>query len=126
MKNNWIKVAAILGALGVGLGAFGAHALKDMLAQNEMTETFKTAVNYHFYHVFALLFTAILTNEHNFKTLRAAAYVFIIGIALFSGSLYAMCFTGIKMLGIITPLGGLAFIAGWLLLFWSFHKKPTS
>ncbi len=114
MNKTFLVAGAIAGMLGVALGAFGAHALKDFLAGSGRTETYETAVKYMFYHAFALILTGILQKE--FPDLTAAGWSFIIGILIFSGSLFLLCGTGIKILGAITPIGGVAMIVGWALL----------
>ncbi|HEY6913049.1 MAG TPA: DUF423 domain-containing protein [Paludibacter sp.] len=110
-----LTIAAISGMLSVILGAFGAHGLKKIISP-EMLEVFKTGVQYQFYHTFALLVVGILMYFSESKALKWSANLFITGIVLFSGSLYVLAISGIKVLGAITPLGGIAFIAGWLLL----------
>ncbi len=118
MHKGFLKVALIVGALSVIMGAFGAHALKDLVSQR-VTVTFETGVRYQFYHVFALLAVAMLYKEFNKKWLRAAGYCIIAGFVLFCGSLYMLSYVqavvlpGYQWLGPITPIGGLAFIAGW-------------
>ena len=113
-KLLWIKLTALSGALAVMLGAFAAHGLKGSLSA-QMLDTYQTGVLYHFIHTLALL--AILSLPLNERSLLWAARCFILGIVLFSGSLYLIAISGISILGIITPVGGSAFIAGWLLLF---------
>jgi uncharacterized membrane protein YgdD (TMEM256/DUF423 family) len=116
MKRNFIITAAVMGALAVILGAFGAHALKATLTAEQL-QTFEVGVRYHFYHAFALLLTGILYKEFSSKLLVWAGNLFIAGTVLFSGSLYLLStIEGFKKLGIITPIGGACFIAGWLLL----------
>jgi uncharacterized membrane protein YgdD (TMEM256/DUF423 family) len=117
MKTQTILLTAgILGALAVGLGAFGAHSLEPMLRATGRLDTYETAVKYHFYHTLLLLFIALIGLNIN-QSYRKAAYIFITsGILLFSGSLYILCLTGITWLGAVTPLGGVALIAGWLAL----------
>jgi uncharacterized membrane protein YgdD (TMEM256/DUF423 family) len=105
------RVGALLCLLAVGLGAFGAHALKPTLAANDTTEVWKTAVLYHFLHALALLILAALPGAS-----RLASALLVAGIVIFSGSLYLLALTNIKWLGAITPLGGLCFLAGWLCL----------
>lgn len=128
MHRGFFKTACILGALSVALGAFGAHGLKNLLGAQQLV-TFETAVRYQFYHVFALLFTAILYKEVRTKLVIAAGWCFISGIILFCGSLFMMiCLqaldvAGFRWLGPITPLGGLAFIAGWILMLAASIKK---
>ena len=120
-KRTILSFVGILGALAVGLGAFGAHALKEVLAQNGYTEVFKTANQYHFYHTFALALIALLPQPERYKW---AAYCFIIGIILFSGSLYLLSLSKIGFLGAITPLGGVFFIVGWLIIAYYIFQSP--
>jgi len=120
MKQIFVT-AAISGMLAVALGAFGAHILKKMITP-DMLEVYKTGVQYHFYHTFALLATGILLHLQPSKSLKTAAYLFMAGIVLFSGSLYALAITDIKVLGIITPFGGVAWLIAWLLLAIHFSK----
>ncbi len=115
------RIIAFLGATAVALGAFGAHGLKEMLAQNGYTEIFHTANRYHFYHTFALALVAILPQN---KISQIAFGCFIAGILIFSGSLYLLALTQIKILGAITPIGGVAFIAGWLFVGFSIKNVP--
>ena len=113
-KLLWIRLTALSGALAVILGAFAAHSLKGSLSA-QMLDTYQTGVLYHFIHTLALL--ATLSLPLNERSLLSAARCFMLGIVLFSGSLYLIAISGISILGIITPVGGSAFIAGWLLLF---------
>lgn len=115
-QRSTIICAAILGGLAVAIGAFGAHALKNILTENNRLDTFETAVRYHFYHVLALLATGILMQQSDNKNLGFAALFFVLGIIIFSGSLYTLCLTGVRWLGAVTPLGGVLFIAGWVML----------
>jgi Uncharacterized small membrane protein len=115
MTKRILTIAAISGMVAVALGAFGAHGLKKII-DSDMLEVYKTGVQYQFYHTFALLVAGILMQYRQSKSLNWSAYLFIAGIVLFSGSLYALAISGIKMLGAITPIGGVAFIAGWILL----------
>lgn len=107
---------AILGFMGVALGAFGAHALKPMLEQSGRLDTFELAVRYQFFHAFALLATGILHNMKTVPAFRYAGVLFFYGTLLFSGSLYVLCFSGLGALGMITPIGGVLMLAGWILL----------
>ena len=111
-----LSIAAISGLLAVALGAFGAHGLKAIISP-EMLEVYKTGVQYQFYHTFALLAVGILMNFNQSKALEWSAYLFITGMILFSGSLYVLAISGIKALGVITPFGGITWIAAWFLLF---------
>lgn len=119
-----IQTAAIFGALAVGIGAFGAHGLKAILEETGRIETFETAVKYHFYHSLGLFLTGILALvKPDWKGFSFAAISMILGILIFSGSLYVLSLTGITWLGAITPLGGVAFIVGWLRIFWAAAKN---
>ncbi|HEY5507203.1 MAG TPA: DUF423 domain-containing protein [Paludibacter sp.] len=120
-----LTIAAISGLLAVVLGAFGAHALKKMISL-EMLEVYKTGVQYQFYHTFALLAVGILMHFNTSKALKWSGYLFVMGILLFSGSLYGMTITGIKGLGIITPFGGTVWIAAWFLLMVHCRKLTNS
>jgi uncharacterized membrane protein YgdD (TMEM256/DUF423 family) len=128
MHKGFIRTAAILGLLAVTLGAFGAHGLKQLVPA-EAVATFETGVRYQFYHALALLAVAILFEKFPVTQLRYAGICFITGVVLFSGSLYALTLlnatgnVGLRSIGIITPIGGLFFIAGWLLLFLGIGKR---
>ena len=115
--------ASILGLLSVTIGAFGAHGLESILTAHARVDTFDTAVNYQFYHTVALLCLGILMLHVQHKFLQYAAYAFIAGIVLFSGSLYVLSLTNITILGAITPFGGLAFMIGWLCLALGISKR---
>ncbi len=117
-----IKIAAILGFLAVSIGAFGAHALEVTLTENGRLDTFETAVKYHFYHALALLLVGLLMRDHDSKYLSYAAISFVMGIVIFSGSLYTLSLTNIRILGAITPIGGVGFILGWIFIFLGFWK----
>lgn len=123
MKNSNILITgAISMALAVSLGAFGAHALKKTLLP-EMLAIYKTGVEYQFYHALGLLFVGLTGFHVKSKFIGWAGVLITIGIILFSGSLYAISLLGIKLLGIITPPGGLSFIAGWICLVLALVKK---
>ena len=128
MHKGFLRTAALLGLLAVTLGAFGAHGLKKIVPA-EAISTFETGVRYQFYHTLALLAIAILFEKFPGKSIQYAGIFFITGIVLFSGSLYALTFlqatntVGLGGLGIITPIGGLFFIAGWLSLFLGIRNK---
>jgi uncharacterized membrane protein YgdD (TMEM256/DUF423 family) len=116
MKPAWLfLIGAVLMALGVGTGAFGAHALNDSVAASDL-EVFRTGVRYHLVHGLAILSTALLAAHGQDDMLRLAAIAFIAGIVLFSGSLYTLVLTGQRWLGAITPLGGVLFLIGWVCL----------
>jgi uncharacterized membrane protein YgdD (TMEM256/DUF423 family) len=114
MTRLFLSVASILAGLSVAGGAFAAHALKEKLSERAI-EIFETGARYQMYHSLALLVVALLLSraEASQSLLIAAGSAFIIGIAIFSGSLYALSLSGIKWLGAITPLGGVAFLIGW-------------
>lgn len=112
----WIRIAAILMFVGVLLGAFGAHVLKQKLASDAM-QVYQTATLYHFIHALGLLAVGWgCTMRPMDPLLRTAAWSFLAGILLFSGSLYLLAVTGEKKLGMVAPLGGFAFMAGWICL----------
>lgn len=116
MAKNFLVIAALSGFLAVALGAFGAHGLKQRLSA-DMLAVFQTGVQYHFYHTFALLAVSLLMlHMPASSALRWSGMAFVIGIVLFSGSLYVLSLSGVRWLGAIAPLGGVAFMAGWLLL----------
>ncbi|MBD2214996.1 DUF423 domain-containing protein [Nostoc linckia FACHB-104] len=114
MTQIFLSIAAILGGLSVAGGAFGAHALREKISERSL-EIFDTGTRYQMYHALALLVVALLLSrtESPPSTLVASGWLFIIGIVIFSGSLYALSLTGVKSLGAIAPIGGAAFIAGW-------------
>jgi len=122
MSKTILMIAALLMALAVAIGAFGAHGLKSHLS-DEMMQIYKTGVEYHFYHALGLLLVGVLSLNMPSGLLNWSAILLMAGIILFSGSLYVLAITGIKWLGAITPLGGLSFIAGWILLFVAVWKK---
>lgn len=130
MNIFFIRTAAVLGAISVAIGAFAAHTLKSIVAP-EVLQIFETAVKYQFYHVVALLAIGMLYKEYPNKKLKWAGWLFIAGIILFSGSLYLLCLLKYlypadrSWVGAITPLGGICFITGWLLLAAGIGNKPT-
>jgi uncharacterized membrane protein YgdD (TMEM256/DUF423 family) len=116
VDRTFLLIGAILGFLGVALGAFGAHGLKNRLSP-EMLEVFDTGVRYHMYHTFAVLIVAAAIGHiGNARLLAMAGWFFFAGILLFSGSLYALALTSVGILGAITPIGGLLFLIGWACL----------
>lgn len=128
MKINTTTIGALLLAIGVMLGAFGAHALKQVLSVIEI-ENWKTAVQYQFIHALAILITPLLL-QHKLKQSRIISLIFMIGIICFSGSLYVLSCknylnisSSISAIGMITPLGGLLFIVGWLMLAYFVVKR---
>jgi uncharacterized membrane protein YgdD (TMEM256/DUF423 family) len=128
MNRNFLSIAALLGALSVALGAFAAHKLKE-IASPDAVAIFETGVRYQFYHVFALMLVALLSEKFNNKWMHRAGNCFITGIILFSGSLYILTALKVadnehfRLIGIATPIGGLFFIVGWLFLWFGVMKK---
>jgi uncharacterized membrane protein YgdD (TMEM256/DUF423 family) len=114
---NWSAIAAVFLALAVGLGAFGAHGLKARLDPNHL-DIYKTAVLYHFLHALGLLVVSVMpkTGTISAQSANTVCWLLAAGILIFSGSLYALSITGVNLLGAITPIGGVAFIAAWVLL----------
>src|SRR5215475_7242320 len=110
-SSRALRIAAFMGALAVALGAFGAHSLRGLLEQNGRTAVWEKAVFYHFIHA-VMLFVLAMRNPLP----RVPWYCFLMGILIFSGSLYALAVTNIAKLGAITPIGGVSFIVGWLWL----------
>lgn len=117
-----LKIAAFFGFLSVLIGAFGAHGLEEVLIENQRLETYKTAVNYQFYHTLALLLVGVLMMSNPSKYLIRSAKMFVFGILLFSGSLYFLSLTNYTFIGVVTPIGGLFFIIGWFALYKSFSN----
>lgn len=125
MQNIFLVLASLNGFIAVALGAFAAHGLKNMLSP-ELLNTFQTGVQYHMYHALALLGVGLLTLHYpNNPMLKASGYLFLAGIVVFSGSLYVLALSGIRWLGAITPLGGVAFLAAWALLAWSMLRAQA-
>ncbi len=115
MDRLFFVLGSVLGFLGVALGAFAAHVLKGSLAP-EMQAVFETGVRYQMYHALALLAVAWASMHWPGRVLNAGGWLMVAGTILFSGSLYALSLSGVRGLGAITPLGGLALLAGWLCL----------
>ena len=110
-QTAWMRIGGIAGFLAVALGAFGAHGLESFLIENQVLDTWETAVLYHLAHAVAILLPAAQRHRR-----VPAAALFAAGILVFSGSLYLLCLSGMKWLGAVTPLGGLLFLAGWIRL----------
>jgi uncharacterized membrane protein YgdD (TMEM256/DUF423 family) len=111
----FLRVGAVAGFVGVALGAFGAHALRARLSSDQLA-VFETGVRYQLIHGLALVLVGVLLDRRPARLTSAAGWCFAIGIVLFSGSLYALSMTGTTAIGIVTPLGGLCFLAGWACL----------
>jgi uncharacterized membrane protein YgdD (TMEM256/DUF423 family) len=125
MPSLFLALAGLSGFLGVGIGAFGAHALKDKLTP-ELATVFQTGVQYHLVHTLALFGVGLLVLVMPQASIpRVSGYLFMAGIVLFSGSLYTLSITGVRWLGAITPLGGVCFLAAWALLAWFAFTLPA-
>lgn len=115
MRSLFLRLGALAGFVGVALGAFGAHALRGSLSAEHLA-VFETGVRYQLIHAVALVLVGVLLDRRPSRLTRAAGWCFVLGIVLFSGSLYVLSLTGITAFGILTPLGGLCFLAGWACL----------
>lgn len=111
-----IMVGALLGLIGVAMGAFGAHGLRDQVSARDL-EIWRTGAHYQQVHAVMVVVVGVLSRHQSSRALRASAVLFIVGISIFSGTLYAMVLGGPRMLGAVTPLGGLSLMGGWLALF---------
>ena len=111
----WARIAAIFMFLAVAIGAFGAHGLKQKL-NPEMLSIFETAVRYHVYHALGLFVVSWLSEKTTSSIVNASGWAFVLGIVIFSGSLYILSITGVRWLGAITPIGGACFLVGWIIL----------
>ena len=111
----WLRIGSVAMFIAVALGAFGAHALRSRLS-TDMLAIFETAVRYHIYHALGLFAVAWLSDRHPSSLVTAAGWSLSLGILVFSGSLYVLSLTGVRWLGAITPIGGVAFLAGCVLL----------
>jgi len=118
MRSIFVMLGALLAALAVGLGAFGAHGLKSLVEQNRFSakdlETFHTAVQYQMTHALGLILIGLLSNVRPSGLLTASGWAMLFGIVVFSGFLYAYVFTGMKPFAMLVPIGGVAFILAWL------------
>ena len=120
--QRFLALGAILAGSGVAAGAFGAHALKEIL-DAPMLQVFETATRYVMYHAFGLCIVSWAIDRYPEKCLEKSGWFFIAGILLFSGSLYVVSLAGIRWMGAVTPVGGLAFMIGWLLLGWGVWRN---
>ena len=130
MRKSFLIAGAVSAAMAVALGAFGAHGLQKIISDDKLIPSFQTGVQYHLYHSLAIILTGIIFNFFSNRKIFWAGFSFIIGIILFSGSLYLLTFlkhNGSNLSGVIgpiTPIGGVMFIAGWILLaFGILHRK---
>ncbi|MER3421021.1 MAG: DUF423 domain-containing protein [Chloroflexota bacterium] len=115
MERLWFGLGSALALLAVVSGAFGAHALEERLASDDL-DLWQTAARYHMYHALALLVVAYAAGRWGGNLTTAAGWLFLAGMVLFSGSLYLLSLTGARVLGAVTPFGGLCFILGWVAL----------
>ena len=122
-QRQTLLIGILLGGLAVAIGAFGAHALKNLLVQNNRIDTYELAVRYHFFHALTVILISQLMDKFQHKTLKTSATCFVIGTLLFSGSLYVMAISNTTKLALITPIGGGFFLIGWGLFFYSVWKK---
>ena len=120
----WFISASIFGFLSVGLGAFGSHSLKTVLDEYG-TPIYEKAVLYQMFHTFALFLVGVLNHIYKKASFSLAGWAFLVGIVLFSGSLYVLAVTHVKWLGFVTPIGGVAFLFGWLCLLWTLSKRHS-
>ena len=111
----WTGLGSFFAAIGVGLGAFGAHALKTRLTPEDLA-IFEVGVRYQMYHAIALVALGFIASKIDTSFIKIAGWTFVLGIVIFSGSLYTLVLTGVRTWGAVTPIGGLAFIVGWLLI----------
>lgn len=118
MERVFFVLGALSAFIGVAAGAFGAHGLKSQMS-SEMLSVFEVGVRYQMYHAFALIVVAWLEAKWPTSLVTTGGWLFVTGTILFSGSLYLLSISGVRWLGVITPFGGLAFLAGWVCLAWS-------
>jgi len=122
MERHFLGIGALSAFIAVAAGAFGAHALKDMVTADRLV-VWETAARYQMYHALGLLVVAYLAGQKTGGPARITGWLFVAGTLIFSGSLYTLTLTGITWLGAITPLGGLAFLIGWLVLAWGVWRS---
>ncbi|HTU00764.1 MAG TPA: DUF423 domain-containing protein [Candidatus Sulfotelmatobacter sp.] len=124
MAQSFLILGAILAAAGVGAGAFGAHALRGRVSA-EMLAVFETGVRYHLIHALALVAVGLVATRWSSPAVALAGWLFCAGVVFFSGSLYLLALGAPRIFGVITPVGGAAFIAGWLILAYGVSLGPT-
>ena len=123
MVNRILVIGACAALIGVAVGAFGAHGLRPILSE-KMMAVFETGVRYHLVHALAMLIAGLSVHWFSHRIFVWAGWSFLIGLLLFSGSLYTLALLDIRGLGILTPFGGLAFLTGWGFLAWGYWKVP--
>src|SRR3954464_2590926 len=121
MERRFLTIGALSACIAVAAGAFGAHALREAVTPDRL-EVWETAARYQMYHALGLLVVAYLAGQKSAGSARQSGWLFLAGTILFSGSLYALTLTGVTWLGAITPLGGVAFLAGWGVLAWGVSR----
>ena len=122
MNRSFVSIGSGLAFVGIALGAFGTHGLKDRISEASI-KIWQTGVQYHLIHALAIVMVGILATHETARAVQRAGWLMVAGIGIFSGSLYLLAITGIKILGAITPLGGLCFLAAWLMLATTFGKR---
>jgi uncharacterized membrane protein YgdD (TMEM256/DUF423 family) len=122
MERHFLGIGAVSAFIAVAAGAFGAHSLTGVVTPERLV-VWETAARYQMYHALGLLVVAYLAGQKTAGPARITGWLFVAGTVLFSGSLYALTLTGVTILGAITPLGGLAFLVGWLILAWGVWRK---
>lgn len=125
MLDSSLKLGIVFMILAVIIGAFGAHGLETILIENQRVDTFETASKYHFYHAIGLILLGIVERQNSNGSFKISRWLFVLGIMLFSGSLYILSVTNITWLGVITPFGGLSFIIAWVLFLMGASKRKT-
>ncbi len=125
MNSKWFVTGAIMAAVGVAIGAFGAHGLKTSVSA-DLLAVFEIGVRYHMYHALALLLVGLAETRCSARLLNVAGYLFVLGIVFFSGSLYLMTLSGARWLGAITPIGGICFIGAWIVLAVAAYRRTKS
>jgi uncharacterized membrane protein YgdD (TMEM256/DUF423 family) len=123
VERAFFVIGCVSAAVAVALGAFGAHGLRQRLVPDMLT-TFEVGVRYHMYHALALIGVALALGRWPLPALVVAGWLFVAGTLVFSGTLYLLAVTGQRWLGAVTPLGGLALIAGWVALAWGAWTRP--
>lgn len=118
MRNVWLTLGAVCGLLAVATGAFGAHALKEHLPADRL-ETYHLAARYQLWHALALLVVGLLADRYPRRALTIAGGALLIGVVVFSGSLYTLALTGVRAWGAVTPIGGVSLMIGWAALAWA-------
>ncbi len=124
MANRILIVGAFMAMIGVAAGAFGAHGLRPILSE-KMMSVFETAVRYQLVHALAMLIAGLSAVVLKHRVFVRAAWSFFLGMLIFSGSLFILSVTDIRTLGMLTPVGGLAFLIGWIFLAWGYWKVPV-